>query len=237
MYQGNGDNMKKNLVVVLLLMIMCVGCEANYSLEISKDLTVKETLQATEDREFFNQYEKSSMGRVVGFILSPYLNILNENNYETNNYITTNRGGVVINKEYKTFDEYTKSTTLTSQFTNKIDYKEDGDLITITTNGGFSVAEQDQQRIPIEKASISINVPFKVEEHNADKVSDNVYTWIFDDSDTNQREIKLVFDKSKINKKINYVGIFTIISVIILLLLVFMMYNNVRKKRESINKI
>ena len=112
----------KKIILILLMIGLCCGCQVNYQLEINKDLSVQENLKATKDSSFFEEYENSSMGRVVSLIIRPYLDTLNDNKYNVNNLITDSYGGVTINKKYKSLNEYSKNTILSSQFTDNIEY-------------------------------------------------------------------------------------------------------------------
>lgn len=229
--------MKRKFVFIFLIIILCSGCRAEYNLTINDDLSVEENVLATEAEDFFKEYEKSSIGRVIGFILEPYLTTLNENNYTTNTYITSGRSGATISKKFDSLEEFAKSTIFASQYTDKVDYTKDGNKITLSVKGRFSKADQDQTRFPIEEAAISIKLPFKVIDNNADKVDGDVYTWLFDKKDTEEREIKITFDGSKINKSFNYWYIGIIIGIIILLIMLFMVYNKVKSKRNNVNEI
>lgn len=229
--------MKKKFVFIVFIIILCSGCRAEYNLTINDDLSVEENVLATEDSEFFEEYEKSSMGRVVGFILEPYLNTLNENSYTTNSYITNSRSGATIMKKFNSIEEYANSNLFSSQYAENVNYSKDGNEITLSVKGNFSKAEQDQTRFPIDEAAISIKLPFKVIENNADKVDGDVYTWIFTENDTQEREIKIIFDKSKIKKDINYWYVGIVIGIIILLIVLFMVYNKIRSKRNNVNEI
>lgn len=229
--------MRRKFVFIFLIIILCSGCRAEYNLTINDDLSVEENVLATEDSAFFEEYEKSSIGRVVGFILEPYLNTLNENKYTTNSYITSGRSGVTISKRFNSIEEYANSTIFASQYTDKVNYNKDGNNITLSVKGRFSKADQDQTRFPIEEAAISIRLPFKVIDHNADKVDDDVYTWLFDKNDTEERDIKITFDGSKVHKPFNYWYIGIVIGIIILLIILFMVYNKIKIKRTNVNEI
>ncbi len=229
--------MKRKFLFIIFIIILCSGCRAEYNLTINDDLSVEENVLATEDEEFFEEYEKSSMGRVVGFILEPYLDTLNENGYVTNSHITSARSGATISKHFDSVEDYANNTIFASQYSDKVNYSKDGNQITLSIKGQFSKAEQDQTRFPIDEAAISIKLPFKVIENNADKVNGDVYTWLFDENDTKEREIKIIFDKSKIKKDINYWYVGIVIGIIILLIVLFMVYNKVRSKRDNVNKI
>ena len=229
--------MKRRFVFMVIMLLLCVGCRAEYNLTINDDLSVEENVLATEDSEFFEEYEKSSVGRVISIILAPHLDLLNENDYVTNSHITSGRSGATIMKKFSSVEEYANSNLFSSQYAENVNYSKDGNKITLSVKGNFSKAEQDQSRFVVDEAAISIKLPFKVIENNADKVDGDVYTWIFTENDTKEREIKITFDKSKIKKDINYLYVGIVIGIIILLIVLFMVYNKIRSKRNNLNKI
>ncbi len=229
--------MKRKFAFIIFIIILCSGCRAEYNLTINDDLSVEENVLATEAADFFEEYEKSSIGRVVGFILEPYLDTLNENKYTTNSYITSGRSGVTISKRFNSIEDYANSTIFSSQYADKVNYTKDGHKVTLSIKGQFSKATQDQTRFPIEEAAISVKLPFKVIDNNADKVDGDVYTWIFDKNDTEECEIKITFDDSKISKAFNYWYIVIGIVIIILVIILFMVYNKLNLKRNNVNKI
>ena len=227
----------KKIILILLMIGLCCGCQVNYQLEINKDLSVQENLKATRDSSFFEEYENSSMGRVVSLIIRPYLDTLNGNKYNVNNLITDSYGGVTINKKYKSLNEYSKNTILSSQFTDNIEYKEDGNKVYLSAKGKFSHAEQDQTKFPVNDATISITVPFKVTENNADTVDGNTYIWKFDSKDDKEREIKLVFNKEKMSDDNSLTVIIGILILIILVIGGLIMFKQFKDKKESANDI
>lgn len=228
----------KKFILILLMIGLCCGCQVKYQVNINEDLTVEERVRATRSAEFFEGYENSSVGRVVGIILRPYLDTLNENEYVVNNYITETNSGVTINKKYSSLDEYAKNTIFISQFGDKINVTKDGSKITISTKGQFSYSEQDQSRIPVNSASISIKIPFKVIENNADSVNGDVYTWNFKSTESKERKIELVFDKDKIASDSNGLGVIIGVVILVIILIVGLIaFKNFKEKKESVNKI
>ena len=41
----------KKVFLMTIMMLLCVGCEAKYNITFNDDLSVKETLNATEDKD------------------------------------------------------------------------------------------------------------------------------------------------------------------------------------------
>ena len=98
--------MKKIYFLLIILLIMvCTGCKVKYNLEIKEDLTVNEEVTALEDDEFFSQYPKSSISRVIELVMSMGKEYLDVNNYKVEKIIGKN-SGVKITHEFNSFDEY-----------------------------------------------------------------------------------------------------------------------------------
>ena len=231
--------MKKKFLLVLIMILFCAGCKVKYNIKINEDGTVEETAVASETPEFYDEYTHTSVGLVISRILSQYEDILNEKKYDvkTNVYVN-NDSGVTLTKKYNDFKEYIGNSILYTQFTDKIDYTEDGDKITINAKGKFSKSEQNQDYFYIDESSIIITVPYKVLDNNADKVQGNTYIWNFDKKSNKDKEIKLVYSKSKIdNLNIDY-SVIIVIGVIILLaiisIFICLKFNTSRKEANKL---
>lgn len=247
--------MKKRKIVLILFLILflCVGCNAEYSIKINDDLSVRENLTAKKTKEFYDQYSNRMVGEVVASILNPYIDILNDNNYYTDTVINPNDAGITTHKDYKSIDEYIRNTIFKSQYTtDDINYSLDGYVVTLSVTGGLSTDEQNQSVIPITTATISINLPFKVLDHNADYVSGNNYYWTFDKDTKAPKTIKISFHSNefaedtpktgidKIKEKIadNKYLFFIIVGVAILSISgIVIGYRKLKEKQEKVNKI
>lgn len=226
--------MKKKLILVLLLLLLS-GCTVKYNLSIDEKGIVTEKATAMENSEFFSQYEKSSVGRVVGFLIEPYAETLNSNNYTTESIILTNEGGADISKEYSNAEDYAKNTILTSQFSDKVNYSLNGSDVTLSIKGKLSGSEQDQSVIPIDSADVVISLPFKVSDNNADEVVNNRYIWHLKADE--EKEIKITYNKNRIEKKINYPVIILVGVVVVIIVIGGFYVYNIKSKSEEINKI
>lgn len=226
--------MNKKIFFISLILFMCAGCKVRYTIEINEDNTVEEKVSASEDVTFFENYPNSSVGRVVGFILEPYLDTLNANEYEVTNNVKSNSGGVIVSKSYSDIETYSKNTIFYSQFTDKINCTIDGDIVTLVVKGKFSKAEQDQTKIKVDDGVIAIKLPFKVLENNADEVNGDTYIWSANDE---ENEIRLVYNKSKVDKKNDYSIIIIIGIIVALLIILFIAFLRINAKKQAANEI
>jgi hypothetical protein len=232
--------MKKKIVLIITLLFICAGCDVKYTLNIDKDLKVKETVAATEPTSFFEDYPKSSKGKVISDIIEPYLDTLNKNKYDVTNYIGSYESGVTINKEYDDLKSYSEGSIFTSQYSeDKVSIKEEGDKITLSLKGNFSYSSQNQTKLPVKTAKIQLVVPYKVIEHNANSVSGNTYTWKFNE-DSLDKEIKLTFDKKVIykpKKEFDFSFLIIIGAVVVLAFIGYLVYNLLGKRSKNVNDI
>ena len=51
--------MKKKILFIILMIFICAGCKARYTVTINKDGTVEENLSASETPDFYEQYTHS----------------------------------------------------------------------------------------------------------------------------------------------------------------------------------
>lgn len=227
--------MKKNLILLFIVFLLS-GCTVDYQLTIDKDGKVSEDTRAMEDKEFFKEYSKSSIGRVVGFLIDPYSEELNKNNYNTNTIINSDTGGANLSKQYDSVEDYSKNTKLVSQFSDKVIYKEDGSKVTLSVKGKLSDQEQNQDKFPIDSATIIIELPFEVTENNADKIVGRKYVWNLESG--KEKEIKIVYNKNKIAKdNENNIVIYVLIGAVVLIIIGIIAVFNIKSKREEMNKI
>ena len=227
--------MKKNLILLFIVFLLS-GCTVDYQLTIDKDGKVSEDTRAMEDKEFFKEYSKSSIGRVVGFLIDPYSEELNKNNYNTNTIINSDTGGANLSKQYDSVEDYSKNTKLVGQFSDKVIYKEDGSKVTLSVKGKLSDQEQNQDKFPIDSATIIIELPFEVTENNADKIVGRKYVWNLESG--KEKEIKIVYNKNKIAKdNENNIVIYVLIGAVVLIIIGIIAVFNIKSKREEMNKI
>lgn len=230
--------MKRKILLILVILILCAGCDVKYKITINEDGSVDEYASLTEDSTFFEQYPKSSIGRVVGFLLEPHLDELNDKEYEVKNVITNETGGAVITKKYDDIEQYVNNNLFYSQFTNKINYSKDGAIVTLIAEGAFEKDAQVPELFNVDTAEIIIEVPYKVTENNADEVNGNVYKWIFKKSDKEIREIKLVYNsKIKVNAGNIYMYYIAIGVIVIALIAMLIFYYKFNKKKKTVNEI
>ena len=229
--------MKKNLLYIIAIILLCCGCSTKYTIEIDKNLGVKEYAKAVEDHEFFEQYPSSSVERVVGFLLEPNLEYLNEFGFEVSDINDNEEAGVGLSNSYKSIEEYIEKSKIYEQY-GDLEYTEKGGKITLRIKGMLSDNEQDQSgKYLIDTSEISIKLPHNVVEHNADTVDEEngVYTWYIEKPGV-ERELYITFDK-KIKSEIP-VGFIVVGGILVILAIgAYVIYFKLSSSKSKRNEV
>ena len=239
--------MKK--ILILLIPFLLTGCASvTYDLDINKNLIVQEHVNMSATKEYFDNFYMNLPVTIVKEVydnnewMAPLKNKNYNIEFRKNN---TPYPSIYASKEYKTLDEYVLDTAYKNQLFENINVYTQENLITIDankllpyrpddSNGDFDIDD----RAPISNLTISIKLPFVVTDNNADKIdkSTNTYIWRINE-DTENKEIKLTFDKNKIYiyNMSWYISLVIIIIAIIVVLIIITKAVKKNKKNNSIN--
>lgn len=218
----------KKKILILLIPFLLTGCASvNYELNIDKNINVSEKVKITATSDFFNIYYKNLPITIVKEFYndSEIQNKLNKNNYKHEiNQENTKYPEVIVSKEYKSLEEYSQNTIFKNQAFENVIITTNDNLITLqTVNFKKYTTDNDSDSYPISKLVISIKSPYVVVENNADKhdKKTNAYIWLVDSS-TENKEIKITFDKNKIYiyNIIMYISLFVIILIILTMIII-----------------
>lgn len=218
----------KKKILILLIPFLLTGCASvNYELDIDKNINVSEKVKITATSDFFNIYYKNLPITIVKEFYndSDIQNKLNSNNYKHEiNQKNAKYPEVIISKEYKSLEEYSQNTIFKNQVFENIIVTTNDNLITLqTVNFKKYTTDDDSDSYPVSKLAISIKSPYVVVENNADKhdKKTNAYIWLVDSS-TENKEIKITFDKNKIYiyNIIMYISLFVIILIILTMIII-----------------
>ena len=199
----------KKILLIIVCCIFLTGCaNVTYNLEIKKNLSVEEKVNMSATKEYFDTFYMNLPVTIVKEIydnnewMAPLKNEHYNIEFRKDN---TPYPSIFASKKYVTIEEYIVNTAYQKQLFEEINVSKDNNLITISTkklleyrpddsNGGIG----NDSRAPISNLSINIKLPFVVTKSNADKVdkSTNTYTWKITDK-TENKEINITFDKSK----------------------------------------
>ena len=171
--------MKKiKILFIVLAIIMLTGCKGEYNLTINKDLSLTENVKLSIDNKD-DVYDKT-------------IKLFENNNIDESMYDidqTEEYVNIKYKEEFKNFEDYFLNSKFYSRILSDEDYIKDNKKISYR---GFSNLKLDDNvsnsnlnnSFYIENLKINLNVPFSVEESNADSVKDNTLTWILDEDDT-----------------------------------------------------
>lgn len=171
--------MKKiKILFIVLAIIILTGCKGEYNLTINKDLSLTESVNLSIDNKD-DVYDKT-------------VKLFENNNIDESMYDidqTEEYVNIKYKEEFKNFEDYFLNSKFYSRILSDEDYIKDNKKISYR---GFSNLKLDDNvsnsnlnnSFYIENLKINLNVPFNVEESNADSVKDNTLTWILDEDDT-----------------------------------------------------
>lgn len=230
--------MKKNLIMILAIVLLCCGCKAEYTLKINEDGSVSEVAKGLEGVDFYSRYPNSSVQHVIGFLIEPHLDYLNKYGYTITEMLNSDKAGVQLTNRFDSLEKYLSTSKAAKQYGSEIEYIEKDGKITLKIVGklGEETQEQNDQYV-IEEGIINISLPNrKVISHNADSYDEEneTYTWKVDN--VNTREISITFAKEA-NKYFPLVEIFAIAGFIAVCIASGYFYTKVIMKKDSRNKV
>lgn len=232
--------MKK--ILILVISFLLTGCASvKYDLNIDRNLTVYEEVFITATKEYFSNFYKNYPKTIVQEfynneeLMSPIRN----NNYKYNLELKGKNPGLFVKKQYKSISDYVANTIFRGQSFENIITSTDNDIITINMNNYIRFAEDGDVGSSISIATITLKLPFVVTNSNADKVNykTNTYEWSINE-ETDEKEINISFDKSKIYIYKNDLIMYISIAILIILFIILIIYiSNAVVKRKRNNQI
>lgn len=178
-------------VFLLLIIFLFSGCSLTYDLIIDPDLSVTEEISATEDEYVLWTNTGMKTDKAV-----PHLyEIFKRDGVDSYLSTKTLKNDVIVNTSlsHKNLESYRDN--FTSDVIKEVNVKKNGNLITLIYNQQEELSDKANSLI-YDDITINITLPFKVTEHNADKVTRNTYTWNIKKNEE-LKNIKITFDKSK----------------------------------------
>jgi hypothetical protein len=207
------------------------GCEVNYDIVIDEELNVSEEISATFYGLNSNiEYEEEPMtfGDLYDILKEEYKPLYEENGYRITETKKENSVDILLTRNTKliNFKDPVLLKDLYYLFNTSCSEK----FCMINANATNKVEYGDGEPL---RYNIKITVPFKVERHNADYVDEYKNTYIWYNSNINEKkDLELVFYRSgtnvikenEVKNKIN-----TIILIIILAIIIVPIFLLVRK--------
>lgn len=240
--------MKKiKLILIIMVMLLLSGCEANYSLYIDKDV-FNETTTVLANSGELNTYDSQTyltMKQKIDLYYKKYVDIVYQNPYY-NPYLDDPQKGInYYNKElinngkgygFKYSYNFNKENYLNSNIINTF-FKNNNSVLNdnkyildVYTFNGF------ERYNDLTQVTINITTDLEVKKSNADSVYNNVYTWTITKDDALNKKIYLeLVNINKLDKKTeNKIIIIIILLIFIVGLLSYAILNKKRLKNNSI---
>ena len=217
--------MKLKKIILIITLIICSGCNAKYKIEFN-DETIKESLNISVPKtmsieEYRNSYDNS-------------ISAIGQNNFYKFD-VKENNGEITIKYNYDfTIKNYNSSYIANNCF-QPFKFLEDNETYYILGQGNFKCAYYKYEKL--NNLDIVVETNHKLIETNADEINDNQYIWHIDETNYNEKEIKLMLSKETIKQNIfekykNEIIIGGITSGVLLLILLILFI-----KHKRVNKI
>ncbi len=191
----------KNLRKILLVLIVIIlsGCSVKYQLVINNDSSVNEKVIASDNKTKLKNNTGMNEEQAVQYLYKMF----DRDGLETHLTTTKDNNNIIatVTGYHNSIDEYTNNFMSDIFVTSGI--KRKGDEVTLLFNQIREINPDDINRLVYDDIEISIALPFKVIEHNADEKNGNTYIWKIR-KNKELREIKLVYNEKKVNNKFTF---------------------------------
>ena len=180
-------------LIILSAVLLFSGCTVNYKLTINSDLSVNEQVVASELSNRLRVNTGLNEKEAVYYLYEMF----NRKNLNTNMDYTTKNSKIVatVTGNHSSLDEYINN--FTSDLVKEANLEKDGDTYTLTFDQTNKISKKEAKSLVYDGVNVTISVPFKVIENNADSVRKNDYTWNLK-KDEDLRKISIKFDSKSI---------------------------------------
>lgn len=235
----------KKKVLFIICMFLLTGCDAVYNLEIdnfkvneSTNIYFNESDYNHESYVIFSDDKRvSNIDELIdNSINEDYLAFtggLNDKEYYNKKRLSDDDGkGINLNYSYK-YDNYINSSLLNS-CGKDVSFINDNKTLSLSVEflPSCFMAENGTY---LNNLTVNIKTNLKVSENNADTIDGNIYSWIINDDNYYDKNIKIVMKKSKNIVSSTDYSILFIVLFLILIIIVFLMLFKFLKKKYSDN--
>lgn len=199
---------RKKLILAIFVALFTTGCTVDYNLLI-EDNKIKETTtfhQDSSDTDEKSYMYSQYLEEYPIYIDEEYLYYDSNKKVEGNTYydksITDDSNGYnAIYKAELKLKEYNRSRFFNEAFANRSTGYDGKEGCYYIIADKLKIFEQENT---VNSINVSINlVGYKVIESNQDSVNNNIYTWSFDRSDKERKNITIKFKKENSNIEID----------------------------------
>lgn len=223
--------MEKLKKVLLICFVFCLtGCDVEYNLSIDQNFMTENVNFMTEN----TTQNKTELEKYLRVKHQAYFDMdsSSTNNYEQKEISEDDKIGVNFYYKFKNTD--LQNSSLLNYCYYKKSISKVNDEVIIYTDGKTKCMYVNGEK-NFDSLTINIKTNYKVLENNADKVENNIYTWIIDESNYNNHPINMKISlKENITQK-KRIFIVIILFVILIIVIIFFAIR-IRKKHKASNK-
>lgn len=181
--------MKKRIIFIILFIFLLTGCSTEYNLEFSNKGIKEHVVVNIPDSSIPKKDSNGQIDdRVTPFIENDQYPFFGSYDTIYKKKVNKKNGVTTVTLDYKfTHDNFNKSYVMKGCFSES-KYEKDKKSYHLHLYGSFYCMNGD-------KVTINIKTNNRVLEHNADKVSGNVYTWYIDKNNKLDTNIKIDISK------------------------------------------
>lgn len=210
----------KKIIICIIILIFSSGCTVNYDLEINKDESVLENIEATELTRIVKSKTNLEGENAVNYLY----NMFNRGDSKIKVSSKEENGQLIATayRSYSSLDEY--SNYFNSDLFEEVNVTRNDKEVTITATQSQKLGGVGKTLV-YDDVSIRIKSPFIVTDNNADKVEGNTYIWNINKSkklktikytiNVKNKKNSANIDVGKTTININYgyiaIGLFTIV--------------------------
>lgn len=238
---------KKKMIFLLILMLFVSGCNVRCNINVSPNGSVTEKIKITESKssDYSSDFDYS---KYIDEEINYYKALIKYGNYNYRKINDNSSFGVEFNSSYGNICEYFQDTLFNQYIYRHISCKEEDEFIVIANDTPF-LEKQDNEDysnpIDLNDIKLSISLPIKATENNADYVNDKVYTWEFDENTSSDKGIylkinknsleenKILAEKKEKNKAVFTKIIYIFVAIIVLGVIVLIINGLYKKYKEN----
>ena len=187
---------KYKLIIIMLLLVILTGCQADYKVKILLDGRIEESAVLLEEKEsLLDEFNNKKFKTYVDESLK--INGLEDVIKNRKMIFEEDEAGVNLSRKYSDIFDYKRKSKAINYLFKGIDVEEKKKIVKIESIPSnydiINYNDYDHYR----DSFITVMLPYKVISSNADFVSenDNSYTWLIGDKIP---EIKMEYDSSKL---------------------------------------
>ena len=228
--------MKKIILIIAIFLLS--GCSIEYNLTINEDSSINEEILASEHTNRLESYTKLESTQACEYLYNMFKREDEDISIDCSEKNSMTNG--VARTIHNDIEDY--ASKFTSDIIKNVEISKNDDEIILTAVQSEKLGGDSSTSYLYDKINVNISVPFKVVENNADKESDNVYTWVIE-KNKKEKTIRIVYKDKELpnranitinNNKYNLRYEYFIIGGIALVILTIIIFVLVKGKKNNI---